>query len=219
MARSRRSRGRGMRSVKRKLDWIYLENSYGSGDTTLAAGIAASIAFPLTVSQNTRRYVFGGTPNILPAFTAYRSWASIPEGSKMRVYAVDGEIRLTPSTWNVGDSFTMGWRLMHGPQEASTGDLLVDLAYSMFTRLAAADEHPSMWANAGFLKEKRFSIANVSGTAVTASGVWHLPIRWRSSRGVTIGNDRCLAVYLESTLGSIQLRASPWLRALVSVND
>lgn len=218
MARSRRGRSRRQVASVRK-DWIYLEGSYGSGDNTLNAGIANSVAFPLTVSQNTRRYVFGGAPNILPSFSAYRSWASLPEGSKMRVYAVEGDIRVTPATWNVGDAFTMGWRLLHGPQEASSGDLLVDLAYSMFTRLAVGDEHPSMWANAGFLKERRFSVANVAGTAVTTSGVWHLPIRWSAPQGITIGNDRCLAVYCESTLGSISLRLSPFLRALVARQD
>lgn len=207
------------RLVTVKKDWIYQEQSYSPGDVTLTAGPANSIAFPLTVAQNTRRYVYGGTPNILPAFTAYRSWASLPEGSKMRVYAVEGQVRITPSTWNIGDAFTLGWRLMHGPQEASTGDLLVDLAYSMFARVTAADEHPSMWANAGFLKEDRLHIGNISGTAVTTSGVWAVRVRWSSSRGITIGNDRCLALYMESTLGSVTLRCNPYLRALVGVND
>jgi len=196
-----------------KTDWIYTRFAYTTNSTTMTPGVAGALAVPLSYAQNTRRLAPFGPTGVAPAAGVWVGWEAIPEGSKQQCFEVDGELMLIPNTWNVGNSFLMGWRLMYGEQQSSTADQFLDPEYHMFDAAAAPNTSAAQWANAGYMKEGYFNISNIAGTAITSSGAWKVPIKWKSRRGVTLNNAFSVFLYLESAIGSINMRIIPRLRS------
>lgn len=206
------TRGRKPRVVK---DWVYTGAAYSGLNWTLTAGIAGALAFPLTYSQNARKLAVHGPLNALPGVGNLESWAAIPEGGAQRIFAVDGGIYVDANTWNVGSSFKVGWRLKVFEQDPLDGTALTAPFYSMYTDNTPNGVTIATSANEGYLREKHWSVANVAGTVVTTTSSWYVPIRWRSQRGITLGNNTALFLYLESATGSITLRGHNRMRTLM----
>jgi len=215
---AKRSRRPSSSSSRAPKDWVYNELSYTATSAhTMAPGSGPGNPgiFPLTVSQNQRMIALAGTPGAVPLGATYQSWAAIAEGGHQRVYAVEGHIDMDPTTWNVGQSFRVGWRLLYEQINPTTGGFLLPTGYSMWLNSAAGGT-VAQFANSGFLKEGYLSDANIAGTAVTSRGTWRLPIRWSSKRGVRLSDDRAILLWVESAAGSITLRLLPRMRALVA---
>jgi len=199
---------RGMKKRRVPKDWVYVDGSYAERTAVLNPGIAGVLTFPLSISQSARKLISAGPvegglaagAGTMPFLT---SWAAIPEGGMQRIFAVDGCIMYRPNAWNIGNSLRLGWRLVVLDQDSLDLSGYTTPFYSMFVNNVANGFNVATGANEGFLKEDYFDIANISGTAVTSSGAWKIPIRWRSQRGIRLGDSRALYLYVESAGGSV----------------
>jgi len=216
VARSNRRRG-ASRSRQSRKDWVYLQQSYGVDSVFLAPGSVGAVALPLTISQNARRHITFGTISTEPVWAdqfQVQSGASMPEGSKQRVYAVEADLMVIPNDLTAGSFFRFGWRLLHGEMYNLTGELNIDAGYSMFED-TSANSTVAMYANAGFLKENRdaqyFSTA-VAGLVNRAA--FNYSIRWSNPRGITLGNDRAMFLWLETSAVSRELSVFAFCRTL-----
>lgn len=214
---------RSASSKKRRVpkDWVYVDGSYSERTTTLNPGPAGVITFPLSLSQSARKMlsagpVEGGLVAGLGTMPFLTSWAGVAEGGMQRIFAVDGCLMFRPNTWNIGNSLRLGWRLVVLDQDSFDLSGFTTPFYSMFVNNINNGFNVATGANEGFLKEDFFEIANISGTAVTASGAWKLPIRWRSQRGIRLGDSRALYLYVESAAGSVVGTMLPRMRTLQS---
>jgi len=212
MAKTSKRRGFKPRMPK---DWVYNELSYMSSTSTLNSGASNGIAFLLASSQSAKRVQLFGSQSVLGVPSQIQSWASIPQGGTDRVYAVQGWAVITPNTWNIGDSFILSMRLLHGEQDDVGGGWLAPIGYSSWANSVGVIT-PAQFANGGYLKEKVFVQGNISGTAVTSSGLWSVPFLWTSKRGVRMGPNRGLFMYMETAVGSIALRMRCRFRTLMS---
>jgi len=212
---SSRSRSSGPRVRK---DWVYTDGAYG-GPTelwTLNAGLAGALAFPLTLSQNSRKLDQAGPLGAAAPAAERVSWAGIPEGGQQRVYAVDGQVLISAGTWNVGSALQLGWRLKVFEQDPFDNTALTAPFYSMFVDNLPAGVSVATTANEGFLREGFMNLANIAGTVVTTTSAWVLRIRWRSKTGIRLANNNALFLYLESAAGSITVRGNNRMRVLMA---
>lgn len=204
-----------MRRSRVTKDWVYTDAAYSSNSWTLNAGLAGALAFPVTISQNSRKLIQAGPLQANPLAAEIMSWAGIPEGGAQRIYAVDGSILVSAATWNVGSALQFGWRLKVFEQDPLDNTALTAPFYSMFVDNLPAGVDVATSANEGYLKEHYVNISNIAGTVVTTTSAWVFPIRWRSQKGITIGNNRALFLYLEAAGGSITVRGINRVRALM----
>lgn len=215
MARSRRR----MVRPRVKRDWVYTNQGYSIDPGYVEYGSVNALAIPLTYSQNARRQIAFGQVGIEPTWADYdqvQSGAAFPEGAGQRIYAVDGYIIVRPNDWALATFFRLGMRLMHGVMSNFDGLLSVEAGYSMWE--GTTPETINQWANAGFLREwyKSEEWQGQAGGLVSRNSFVY-PVRWRSRRGVRLGNDRAMWLYLESDFNSRALSVWPRLRTLVSV--
>lgn len=201
-----------------KKDWIYNAQSYSTEVYSLAAGLGSAIALPLTVSQNARRAILYGSPGVEPTWTdAYQvqAGAALPEGGRQRVYGVDFWCSATPTDLAAGSIFGLGIRLVHFEQDNPTGAALIPVEYSMWED--GAGSVPTQWANSGFLKEMRdFQLFSTAIAGLVNRSAFTYRMRWRSRRGLTLGNERGLYIYMETVPGSRSLLIRPFARTLMA---
>jgi len=202
-------------------DWVYTRHGYLIDPYLLQSNSTNALAIPLTVSQNARRVITWGAPGIEPTWAdadQVQSGAALPEGAQMRLYGVDGYIIMQPNDWAISTFFRVGVRLLHGVQSNFDGQLSIEAGYSMWEQTTPDDIQ--QWANAGFLREwykaEQWSGAGTTGFAIRTQFVY--PIRWRSNRGVKVGNDRALYLYMESDQNSREMIVWTRLRTLVGTN-
>lgn len=220
MARSRRNSGRRARSRTPK-DWVYTDAGYAERTFQLNPGVAGILTFPLTISQNARKLISAGPlqgglstgAGTMPFLT---SWAGIPEGGMQRVFAVDGFVTVRANTWNAGNELGLMWRLVVADQDPLDLNAFTTPGYSMTADNIGIGESVATSANQGFLREQMFWRNNIAGTAVTASGSWVLPIRWRSQRGIRIRDGNALFCYFESWSGSVVTNIRTRMRCLMA---
>jgi len=215
MARS----ARRSRAPRVKRDWVYTQQGYAVDPFFLASSSANSLAIPLTISQNARREIAFGAPGIEPTWAdvaQVQSGAAFPEGANQRIYAVDGCIMVTVNDWALATFFRLGMRLMHGVMGNFDGQLSVEAGYSMWEQTTPEDLN--QWANAGYLREwyKAETWQGAAGGLVSRTAYVY-PVRWRSQKGVRLGNDRALFLYLETDINSRELSVFSRLRTQVSV--
>jgi len=219
VARSQKRSGRsGRRSTPK--DWVYQQQAYGVDTIFLGPGSVNAIALPLTVSQNARRHITSGSistePNWASQFVV-QSGAAMPEGSKQRVFAVDGWVAIVPQDLAAGTAFTFGMRLLHQDQYPVDGEMITDAGYSMFE-----DTTPNViaqYANAGFLREWwRHEVFSTAIAGLVNKASFNMRVQWRSRRGLTLGNDRALYLYMESHPGSRELTIWTRMRCLMGAD-
>lgn len=206
--------GKRRSSSKRieKSDWIYNDDAYSALNINLDPGAVAAIAWPLNYAQNSQRAVDFTPHNTIPLATAWHGAYTRVAARRETCVEVDGGFRCEASTWNVGNSFTMRWRLAHHEQDPETAEALLEPDYSLTNVSNAVSlTPPAAFANYGFLKEGTMVMSNVAGTAVTSSGAWFVGVKWKGR--CTIGPSRGMYVLVESVAGSITLRLRPWLRS------
>lgn len=219
MARSNRRRSSS--GVRAKKDWVYTRAGYPVDPIFLQSGSANTFALPLTISQNARREIVFGTPGVEPMWVDYyqvQSGAAMPEGSKLKVYAVEATLMVVPNDLAASTFFRLGTRLMHGVMDNASGELSIEGGYSMWEDTAATGTIAE-WANAGFLREwYEQEIFSTSFAGLIARAGFRYRYTWRSQRGITLGNDRAMYLYMETDINSRALSVFPRCRALVGVN-
>lgn len=220
MARMRRGSSRsarGGRSFRVAKDWTYAFDVQGT-TYTLEDGLAAAQAIPLTYSQNSLGVITLNTPGTEPTWndpSQFQSGAALPAASRQRVYAVEGWLRIAPTTWNAGSEFALGLRLTHWDQDPTSGNALPPgPAYSMWTN-AGLPATVAQASNSGYLKEWRMAELVSATAGVVTRGQWAKHIFWQSRRGLPLGNARALYMYMETAAGSVDLRVSYFLRCLM----
>jgi len=201
-----------------KKDWVYTHQAYPVDNLSLAPSSVGAMAIPLTISQNARRELAFGSPGIEPVWAdqnQVQSGAAFPEGGGLRVYAAECTLIVLPQDWALSTFFRLGIRLMHQVMTNFDGEMSIEAGYSMWE--ATTPESVNQWANAGFLREwykAEFWTGSAGGLITRTHFVYNL--RWRSQRGVRLGNDRALYLYLETDFNSRELSIWPRCRALVS---
>jgi len=215
MARSR------TRAVREKKDWVYNRSAYAVDPLFLQSGSVNALALPLTISQNARREIVFGAPGVEPNWGdifQVQSGAAMPTESKQRVYTVEATVMVVPQDLATSTFFRLGVRLLHGVQDNLSGELSAEAGYSMWEDTTATGTIAE-WANAGFLREwyeqEVFSTA-IAGLVARAG--FRYRYRWQSRRGITLGNDRALYLYLETDINSRDLSIFPRVRTLCGVN-
>jgi len=219
MARASRRRstasGGRRRAFRMPKDWVYSTEAY-SPAYTLTAGFATAQAIPLVYSQNTTRYIMWGTA-AEPAWgnrLQLQSGAAFPDHSKQKVYAADCWLEIAPVTFTAGQEFAFGARLLHNDMDVNTAQMVVQTGYSMWSNTADLDAAQA--ANAGYLKEMRMSELVPSVAGLVNRGRWMKRFFWSSQRGITLGNDRGLFLFMESLTGSVVLRVRLYCRTLMA---
>lgn len=217
MARSRRSRNK----FREKKDWVYNRGAYPVDPVFLQSGSVNALALPLTVSQNARREILFGSPSTEPVWTDYyqtQSGAALPADSKLRVYAMEATLMVVPNDLAASTFFRLGTRLLHGVMDNQSGELSAEGGYSMWEDTAATGTIAE-WANAGFLREwyEQEIFSTAFGGLIARAG-FRYRYFWRSTKGITLGNDRALYLYMETDINSRALSVFPRCRALVGVN-
>jgi len=204
VARSR-SRTTTRRTPK---DWTYLE--YGTGPYALSNGVLNPTALPLTFSQNARKLAVGGdATGTIPGAGQWHRWSTIPEGSLQRMYAVRGTLLFSISDLAVGSFYQLGVRLVHAEQDPTTLQMLAPGGYSMMVNtndMTCGDS-----ANIGFLWERRRNDLTSSVAGVVSRAMFRIDVNWQSRKGLTIGNDRALFMWIESIAGSNDMTVRPYL--------
>jgi len=208
VARSRsRPSATGSRTPK---DWTYLE--YGTGPYALSNGVLNPTAIPLTLSQNTRKFVYGGDAVSAPTTTG--RWSQIPEGSRQRVYQVRGTMLFSISDLAVGSFYQLGCRLVHAEQDPNTLQMLAPGGYSMM--VSTNDMTCGDSANIGFLWERRRNDLTSAVAGVVSRAMFRVDVFWQSRRGLTLGNDRALYMWVESIAGGNDMTLRPYLATLMA---
>lgn len=194
---------------------MYHPQAYSGIVLALSNGVLNPIAIPLTFSQNTRKLGVGGAPGILPAAGVDTTprWSAIPEGSRQRVYAVQGTLLFSISDLGVGSFYQLGVRLAHFEQDPDTQQALAPAGYGMM--VGTAEMTAGDCANIGFLKEWRRNDLTSNVTYVVSRAMFRIDIFWRSRRGITLGNDRALYLWLESIAGSNDMTVRSYVRVLM----
>ncbi len=207
MARSRRPAMKRKRVPK---DWVTNPLTYVSANVSLASGIAGVAVQPLTFSQNAQRQVAFGSTSVAPALGEWMHGAAFPERGNQQVFAVSGVIQVEPSSWALGNFIRFGWRLAVFDMDPVTAGAGLNTGYSMFA--ASAGTLAYQHANTGFLAEGRiyqgFGDGDLGRQCV---------VRWSSSRGIRIGADRALYLFMEADSSSVSLRVRPFVRTLMRV--
>jgi len=217
MGRSRRQSSAAGRGASKRVpkDYVYNTETYAV-TYALEATPEFAQALPLTYAQNTVRQITQGLPGVEPNWIGVfevQSGAATPTLSKQRVYGVQGWMRVSPTTWNVGSEYNLIFRLLHGEQDTENAALIIGTGYSGI--INTLDMDAAQCANAGFLKEWRMAELVTNTVGVVTRGQWMVPINWRSRKGIQLGNDRALFMYMESGAGSVDLRITPYLRTLM----
>jgi len=158
VARARRRSASGQRA-----DWVYrpqrwLQSDYSSGEAnpsgtydcaiSMSSGSANATAQVLYDSDNTVR-----SYGVIDPATA--TWmdldaAARPQGadSGALIHGVDVDFHFRPSTWALGSSIRLGWRVVVADQDADTGQAQLDVSYSMWDNiLGVATGEPARFAN------------------------------------------------------------------------
>jgi len=208
VARASKSRARAQRTPK---DWTYLE--YGTGPYALSNGVLNPTAIPLTFSQNARKVAVGGdATGGIPGAGQWHRWSTIPEGSRQRIYQVRGTILFSISDLAVGSFYQLGCRLVHAEQDPDTLQMLAAGGYSMMVNTNAMTCGDS--ANIGFLWERRRNDLTSSVAGVVSRAMFRVDVFWSSRRGLTLGNERALYMWIESIAGSNDMTFRPYLATL-----
>jgi len=196
-------------------DWTYNTFAYDGTAFALSNGVLNPVALPLTIAQNTRKVPIGAAPGVIPgAGTAnWQRGSAVPEGSRQRVYAVQGTLLFSISDLAVGSFYQLGVRLVHFEQDADTIQALAPAGYSMMVGTAELMCGDS--ANIGFLWERRRNDLTSSVAGVVSRAMFRMDISWRSRRGITLGNERALYLWLETIAGSNDMTVRPYVRVLM----
>lgn len=209
--------------MRKSRDWIYRGDAFGnsepqwdSGDdselasytnntSTLSAGYVQSRGLILLDSTIRGATIINTGSNVMAALNG----AASPRQKSITVLAVQGVIKLTPSSWTLNDEINVGWRLGVFDQDPASGFVSVESQYTMWSAGGPFSNQAANWADRAFLKEGRV----MRSAGETSPRVITLPIFWRGRQSVRPG--RCLAIYLEQPDNSIQVRIQPWMRTLV----
>lgn len=196
-------------------DWVYGQFGYDGTAGALSNGVLNPVALPLTVSQTARKMPMGGAPGVIPP-TGISNWprgSAVPEGSRQRIYAVQGTVLFSISDLAVGSFYQLGCRLVHFEQDADTMQGLAPAGYSMMvdTLGGTAADH----ANGGFLWERRRNDLTSSVAGVVSRAMFRVDVFWRSRRGLTLGNDRALFFWMETIAGSNDMTFRSYIRVLM----
>jgi len=192
-------------------DWTYLE--YGTGPYALSNGVLNPTAIPLTFSQNARKLAVGGdATGTIPAAGQWHRWSTIPEASHQRIYQVRGTMLFSISDLGVGSFYQLGCRLVHAEQDPDTLQMLAPGGYSMMVSTVAMTCGDS--ANIGFLWERRRNDLTSNVTYVVSRAMFRVDVFWSSRRGLSLGNDRALYMWLETIAGSNDMTVRPYLATL-----
>jgi len=215
MARSR------TRAVREKKDWVYNRSAYAVDPLFLQSGSVNALALPLTISQNARREIVFGSPGIEPTWAdifQVQSGAAMPTESKQRIYAMEATLMVVPNDLAASTFFRMGTRLLHGVMDNQSGELSAEGGYSMWEDTAATGTIAE-WANAGFLREwYEQEVFSTAFAGLIARAGFRYRYRWQSRRGITLGNDRALYLYMETDINSRALSVFSRVRTLMGVN-
>lgn len=208
-----------MTRPKRHFDWVYRTNAIASDGSidglgtyqnvasTLVGG--GSAAWILYDSHNHKELLLrgqsppGGVQQSL-------SMAARAEGRNPLIRRVSAMIRVNPSAWALGSSYVIGLRLGIFEQDPDTGNVLLDVSYSMFADLGNA--YVADWANSREnLREYR---RYVLFTDASSSGQMHVQLNWAGMRRLL--PHQCLAIYAETQGGSVNTTWQRWCRTLVA---
>jgi len=209
---------RGRRTAQRRTpkDWVYHPQGYSGIANALSNGVLNPTAVPLTISQNSRKVIVGGAAGADPGpgVDSLPRWSAIPEGSKTRVYAVQGTVLFSISDLAVGSFYQLGCRLVHAEQDPDTQQMLAPAGYSMMVGTVEMTLGDS--ANIGFLWERRRNDLTSSVAGVVSRAMFRIDIAWYSKRGLTLGNDRAIYLWLETIAGSNDMTFRSYVRVLMA---
>lgn len=190
MARSRG--GRGRKSGKRNVDWVVNDDTYNSALTLPNGG---QILIPLTLPKFVASYTD-------PTFAVgYGNYMWPEQDSGQMVYAVRGEIIVTPTAWAVGTAYRAIMRLVKKPVEyAAAFQAIVDPNYSLFQAEFANERF--LWQNVLY---QSFNLGDAGET---------VNINWK---GVcALEPDESLFLAIENQSGITQtLLITPFFRTLM----
>lgn len=119
------SRRKMTRKPRQAVDWVVNNDGYWAGPFALAAGLVASL--PLTYPASLRVAQLG-YPGI---FAGVEQWGAFVEGSKQRTLLVKGHILSSPSTWALGTSRKLMFRLIVAEMNLSSGGMLIPTGYNL----------------------------------------------------------------------------------------
>jgi len=135
------------------------------------------------------------------------------EGRRAMVRAVEGTIHVEPSSWALGNTMVIGWRLGVWEQDSETGFVLLDSEYTMWsTGVNNVLSNAGQFANRhNWVRERRI----IRPFNNQVGGAWQFNVNWRG-RPRSLGPDQAFGLYLEARSTSVNMRINPWLRSLVS---
>lgn len=221
------------RKPRERQDWVYrhivsdTDNaavSRGGWSTSastfdISSGIENAIATILYDSESFLRKVTGtaviSDALIGPTWPTVLAQAARAGGRRPTVHAVQGHLYCLPTAWTLGSRFFMKGRLGWFQQDIDTGQILLDLTYTVFGANITQEDSVAIWANDHVQHIHDF----VAARSADVDGIRHLlvPVFWRGKRTAP-SEDHCLAIFWEaSPFGSNQtMRCFPQIRALMS---
>ena len=186
---------------------MYNPQTYVTGNISVPSGVAAAVAQPLTYSQNSQRQMHH-QPSAAYTTSDFMVGSAFPERGHQTVYAVEGIIQVEPSAWALGNFIRFGWRLAIMDMDPVDTSALIVPEYSMYT--SGTNVTIAQSANTGFLAEGR--LFRIAGDGERGH---QMMVRWSSSKGIRLGNDRALYLYMEGATDSVSLRVRPYVRTLM----
>jgi len=217
MAKSRRR----MRTAPRRgrADWVYRPSvydeagiiqedlgTYEPASATLTPGPTTAFGKVLYDSHNRLTYVADVAGVGLPYTRAGRA-----EGRNPLILRVQGVLHIQPTTWAVGNSYDICYRIMANEQSAVDGFMSLDTAYSAFDVIGPPMNSPAVFANSKFLIHEKRVFHAFSGGNDTERKTIRFDVRMRRS----LSPNFALFLYMESATGSVNVRHRRWLRTLV----
>lgn len=133
-------------------------------------------------------------------------------GKRPRCLRVQGIFNWEADTWASGDDIVVGFRIGVFQQDSLDGFIQVDANYTMMNIGFSIADYPDNFANQprSNLYERRvyqhFATGNESSVRTTPVNVG---IR------ATLGDDECLAIYMEMAQNSVGIRYRTWFRTYV----
>lgn len=201
------------------LDWVYRGNlhdvgglliddmgSYAANESILVAGIPTANVHQLYDSHNFTANTVAGQ------FDAPRVRVMAPgraEGRRAFIKHVQGMIILRPSTWAVGSSFRYGVRFGIFEQDAGSGGILIDPAYTMWVDPITNSTKTNVWANDRKWQHERRLVQTFDDN----DQLWMLRFSFRVGR--SLNPNESYAAFSESAAGSVNLFEQFWFRTLL----
>lgn len=224
MARSKRRRSFSRKRVS--ADWVFrpclvdvagaVIDDLGTYDQIVGTLVAGAANANFSVLYDSHNHVAQTMGALAGAPIRSMPQAARAEASRALIMRVQGVCIYRPTAWAVGSIFSLGFRFGIWEQDAQTGNVLVDPAYSMWASGGAGVNQlrPATWAN-----DRNWQHERRTGATFGENNSAYFMQRFNFRVNRRLDPNECYGIWMEADtffVSSINLQYQLWFRTLVA---